>query len=239
MITNIKTKFQSIKIKLFLTLCATVAVIIAFLILMNSMVLEKYYIYKKQMVLINAYKIINAYYNGTLKSNDFNIDLEKIAFTNDFDILIKTSNSIYTTSKDFIESLTDAEYNRKKGIDENLLFNDENIEIKRTLDKHTELSFILLTSTLDNGYELYIRVAIAPIEESVKIANKFLMLIGFIAIIASGMVVLIISKKFTHPIEELNQITSKISKLDFSHKYNEREEDDEINNLRKKHKYNV
>ena len=46
------------------------------------------------------------------------------------------------------------------------------------------------------------------------------------------MIVLVISKKFTYPIEELNEITSKISKLDFSHKYRIREEEDEINNLR-------
>jgi len=155
-----------------------------------------------------------------------------MSVSNDFDILVKTDNSIYTTSKDFISSLTDVSYNKIRGIDENILYNKNNVEIKRTVDKNTELSFILLSADLDNWYELYIRVAVASIQESVKIANKFLMLMGFVTIIVSGMIVLVISRKFTSPIEELNEITSKISKLDFSHKYRIREEEDEINNLR-------
>jgi len=99
------------------------------------------------------------------------------------------------------------------------------------IDKQTELSFILLSATLDNGYQLYIRVAIASIQESAQIANKFLMIIGFFTIIISGMIVLVISRKFTSPIEELSKITSKIAELDFSYKYDVTESEDEINNL--------
>lgn len=238
-ITNIKEKFKSVRIKLFFTLCVTITIIIVFLILINSIVLETYYIYSKQSMLLTAYSIINDYYNGNLKSNNIELDLEKMSFSNDFDILIKTENSIYTTSKDFISSLTDVSYNIKKGIDENILYSNEDVEIKRTIDKKTELSFILLSAQLDNGYQLYIRVAVASIQESVKIANKFLMLMGFATIIISGMIVLVISRKFTYPIEELNEITTKISELDFSQKYQVGETEDEINNLRKKHKYNV
>lgn len=215
-----------------MTLCITITIIIVFLILINSIVLEEYYIYSKQTMLLTAYEIINDYYNGELNGVNIELDLEKMSVSNDFDILVKTSNSIYTTSKDFISSLTDASYNKKRGIDENVLYNKDKVEIKRTIDKKTELSFILLSAELDNGYELYIRVAVASIQESVKIANKFLMLMGFVTIIVSGMIVLVISRKFTSPIEELNDITAKISELDFSHKYEVKETEDEINNLR-------
>ena len=232
MVANVKEKFKSVRIKLFLTLCITITIIIVLLILINSSVLETYYIYSKQSMLLTAYSIINDYYNGTLKSSNIELDLEKMSFSNDFDILIKTNTSIYATSKDFISSLTDVEYNRRRLLNENILYDEDNVEIKRKIDRKTGLSFILLSAELDNGYKLYIRAAVAPIQESVKIANKFLMFIGVATIVASGMIVLVISKKFTYPIEELNEITSKISKLDFSHKYRIREEEDEINNLR-------
>jgi len=232
LIANIKEKFKSVRVKLFMTLCITITVIIVFLILINSIVLETYYIYSKQTMLLTAYEIINDYYNGKLKGVNIELDLEKMSVSNDFDILVKTDNSIYTTSKDFISSLTDVSYNKIRGIDENILYNKNNVEIKRTVDKNTELSFILLSADLDNGYELYIRVAVASIQESVKIANKFLMLMGFVTIIVSGMIVLVISRKFTSPIEELNDITTRISELDFSHKYEVGEAEDEINNLR-------
>lgn len=238
-ITNIKSKFQSIRIKLFATLATTVAIIILLLILINSVVLEMYYIYSKQAKLVDAYELINSYYNGTLKSTDIELDIEKLSFRNDFDVLIKTDTSIYITSRDFLSSLTDVQYSRRNGIDEDLLYNSKGVKIKRTIDKQTELSFILLSATLDNGYQLYIRTAIAPIQANAKMANKMLMLIGFATVIISGMIVLVISRKFTSPIEELNKITKKISELDFSYKYRINDTEDEINNLRKKYKCNV
>ena len=64
------------------------------------------------------------------------------------------------------------------------------------MDNQTELSFILLSAELDNGYELYIRVAIASIQASAKISNRLLVLIGIFTIAISGLVSLIISKKF-------------------------------------------
>lgn len=240
-ITNLKNKFQTIRIKLFATLCMTVAIIIVFLIIINSIVLEYYYLYSKQSMLLNAYKIINAYYNGTVSNNNIEIELEKLSVSNDFDILIITETGIYASNRDFVSSLTDIDYNKRKGVDESVLYapKDENVVIKKMIDKQTDLSFILLSATLDNGYELYIRVAIASIQESAKIANKFLMLIGFVTIFISGMIVLFISRKFTSPIEELNKITEKITELDFSHKYNVTKSEDEFNNLRKKYKYYV
>lgn len=95
------------------------------------------------------------------------------------------------------------------------------------------LTFILFSANLDNGYTLYIRMPVASIHESVEISNKFLYLIGGFTIIIGGFVVSFISKKFTRPILELNDIANKMAKLDFSHKYETTDADDELNNLGK------
>lgn len=224
-------KFDTIRTKLFFTLCITIAVIIMFLVLVNSVVLETYYTYSKRSELISVYKAINAYYNGLDTSKNLDIELEKLALSNNFDILIKTDNIIYASSKDFISSLTD-EFDGTK-TDNNVLDNGKNVKIKKTFDKKTELSFILLSATLDNGYQLYMRVATSAIKESVDIANRFLMLIGCFTVAISWVLVSMISRKFTSPIEELNEIAKKISKLDFSHKYRVNDSEDEINNLGK------
>ena len=226
------SKFDTIRIKLFITLTITIAVIILFLVVINSAVLERYYIYSKQSELMTAYKAINSYYNGTTSSTNIEIELERLALSNNFDILIRTDNSIYTSSRDFVSSLTD-EFDEENGSNENILYNSENVKIKRSFDRETEMSFILLSAKLDNGYQLYIRIAVASIQESVEIANRFLMLIGFFTIIIGGIIILLITKKFTSPIEELNEVTKKISKLDFSQKYRVNDSEDEINNLGK------
>ena len=73
---NFKSKFDNIRTKLFLTLSITIIVIILFLIVVNSVVLETYYIYSKQTQLMSAYKVINAYYNGTISNSNIEIDKE-------------------------------------------------------------------------------------------------------------------------------------------------------------------
>ena len=47
---NLKESFKSVKVKLFLTLCLTILIIIIFLIGVNSFALEKFYLYSKQML---------------------------------------------------------------------------------------------------------------------------------------------------------------------------------------------
>lgn len=53
------------------------------------------------------------------------------------------------------------------------IYSGEKILINQAQDINTGYNFIYLTSTLDNGYKLYIRVPIASIKESVKISNSF------------------------------------------------------------------
>ena len=86
---------------------------------------------------------------------------------------------------------------------------------------------------MDNGYELSLRLAISPIEESVRISNTFLSIIGILIIIISGLIILIVSKKFMEPIEELEIIARKMANLDFSAKYKVTDRNDEINKLGK------
>ena len=84
---------------------------------------------------------------------------------------------------------------------------------------------------LDNNYKVYIQITISSIEQSVNISNKLLVIVGLIAIIISGIIASLISKRFTEKIVEINTIADKMSKLDFSKKYKEADEDDEINEL--------
>lgn len=100
-------------------------------------------------------------------------------------------------------------------------------------DSRNGLTFILLSGNLDNDYTLYIRIPMSPIRESVKISNKFLIFAGGIALLIGGIVVLFIAKKFTQPIEELNDIAKRMARLDFSKKYAVRDTNDEINELGK------
>ena len=72
---------------------------------------------------------------------------------------------------------------------------------------------------------------ISPIEESVKISNTVLLMIGGITLVVAGIIASFISRKFTNPILQLNDIANKMAKLDFSKKYRITDTEDEINEL--------
>ena len=116
---------------------------------------------------------------------------------------------------------------------DNVIYVDDDMRIEKINDQNNNISYILLSGRLDNGYSLYISIPAVPIEQSVDISNQALIIIGFIILIISAFIASYISKKFTSPIVELNDITNKMARLDFSKKYYLADTDDEINELGK------
>lgn len=227
--------FESVKVKLFMTLSLTILLIIVFLIIVNNFALENFYLYNKEKTLKAVYETINNYYKNPSQDNDIETELEKMSVKNNFDILVKDNNGInvYTTNKNFssvIGTINDIidKFNISPG--EELEINDK-FSIKKQKDVKNGLSYIMLSGRLDNGYFLYIRIPLTSIQDSVTISNNFLILIAGFTILIAAIMVSIVSKKFTEPILELNYIAKRMSNLDFSHKYEVTNAKDEINDL--------
>ena len=121
--------------------------------------------------------------------------------------------------------------NEQKAKKSNVLEENDKLEIRNIKDTETRANYILLSGKLDNGYGVYIRIPISSIQESVRISNRFLYLIAGIVIIIGGIAIIYISKTFSSPISELNNIAKRMANLDFSHKYVVKDEDDEIDEL--------
>lgn len=231
-----KNIFKSVRVKLFLTLSLVILLIIVFLILVNNVVFGQFYLFSKTRALKEVYQKVNNYYNNS-ENFDTETELEQIAIKNNFDILIIDDQNVnvYTSNKDFSSILGQMSemtniYNSNVG---EILDRGDNFTIKRMKDNKNQITYVLLSATLDNGYLLYIRIPITSIQESVKISNNFLYLMAGFTILISAVIVSFVSRKFTDPILELNDIAKKMSNLDFSHKYRITDADDEINNLGK------
>ena len=55
-----KKHFQSVRFKLFLTMCVTITIIVLCLVIINSVVLGSFYMYSKTRTVRNVYNRINA-----------------------------------------------------------------------------------------------------------------------------------------------------------------------------------
>lgn len=247
----LKEKLKSVRVRLFLYLCIIVAIIVLFLIVINNVVLESFYLYSKTKNLKLAYEKINSYYNAIEENTNGIIDLEeelnRIAIKNDFDILMVNSENILIYSSDKNLSSTVSKINEMILNNRNqsmiiegnistkshIIYQSDKVMIRRIIDEKNSMNYIFLSSTLDNGNVLYIRIQVASIQESVQISNRLLIFIGSISILIAGILASFLSRKFTQPILELNNIAQNMSKLDFSKKYCVNDTDDEINNLGK------
>ena len=211
-LNKIKDVLSSVKAKLFLTLSTTVLLIILFLIIVNNFALEKFYLYKKQNTLKSVYESLNDYYKTPEQNNDIQTELEKLSIKNNFDILIKDNNGInlYTTNKNFstvIGSINDILDKISEG---KVLESNDNFTIKKQRDSKNGLSYMMLSGKLENGYFLYIRIPLNSIQDSVSISNNFLLMMAGFTILIASIMVTIVSRKFTEPILELNNIAKKM-----------------------------
>ena len=227
--------FKSIRTKLFLSLCIIVIAIIVSLILLNNFVLREFYEYNKEKQLENVYKIINDYYNSNNNERNLADELDKIAINNNFDILIRSDQdvSVYSSNKDFYSTIGEMIVSilREGKNETDILKQTDHYTISKYKDTKTNISYIMLIAQLDNSYNLYIKMPVNSIEESVKISNEFLSIIAIFIIIIGGTVLSIVSRRFSEPIVELNQIAKNMSNLDFSQKYKPSNANDEIDML--------
>lgn len=231
-----KKIFNSIRAKLFLTLCIVVAMIISFLVIVNSVVLETLYYYSKKETSLEAFEYIKANYKEEI-SEEVQKELGKISLSNNFDILIMDGEEEkYSSKENFINNFDDIkEVSYDVGYSifakGDILYSTSDITISREQDRQYGLHFIMLAGNISDSVKVYIRMPVTPIQDSVQISNQFLLILGFATMIIGGIAISVITERFTKPIEELNDIANGMANLDFSKKYRIQDNEDEINEL--------
>ena len=229
-----KKIFNSIRAKLFITLCIVIVMIISFLVIVNSVVLETLYYYSKKETSLETFEYIKANYSEKIEDS-LKKELEKISLSDTFDILIMNGEEeVFSTKGNFLGNFSDikevnydVDYSIFKRTD--ILYSTSDITISREQDRQYGLNFIMLTGKISDTEKVYIRMPVTPIQDSVQISNQFLLMLGFASMIIGGMAILVITERFTKPIEELNDIANGMANLDFTKKYRIQDNEDEIN----------
>ncbi len=237
-----KKIFKSVRAKLFLTLCVVIFMMIAFFVIINNSVLEALYYYSKKEATLNTYNYINTNIPKTLSENEkekYELELEKISVNNNFEILILNGEEIvYTTNKNFLPEfgiINEIKYDVKYSIfnKSDIVYSKDGVDIRRIKDKKNGISYILLKGNLENENQIYIRLPITPIQDSVDISNRFIYIIGIVTVALGAVAITFIAQRFTKPIEELNDIANEMSNLNFKRKYRINDSEDEIDELGK------
>ena len=237
-----KNIFKSIRAKLFLTLCIVIGMIIAFFVIINNTVLETLYYTSKKEALLEAFDYVEKNIPKEIKEeerSDYESDLEKMCVKHSFEITIENGeNLVYTTNKNFSKdfgTVNDINYDIDYSIfnKSDIMYSRDGISLRKIMSKANGMDYVLLKGSMENGNKIFIRTPISPIEDSAAISNRFIYVIGFVSIVLGGFAILVITERFTKPIEELNDIANEMTNLNFKRKYRINDSEDEIDELGK------
>ena len=198
---------------------------------LNSTFLERYYIYNKQQVLLKSYQIINtASSNGSIQSEDFEEELQQISAIYNINVIVidadsKLIQSAGSESDVLLRALLDRVFSNKYQ-DHKILKENEHYVLEIARMPQSELSFIQMWGTLDNGNLFMTRSLVQSIHDSVSISNRFFAYACIFAIIISAIVIMIITKRITNPILSLTEISKRMAQLDFEVHYDGNEKNE-------------
>ncbi len=239
---------KSISTRLFIGITAMGIVFLLSSWILNNSYLEKLYIKEKKTTLLENSKKIDDIYTGYPK--DIFLQLQEIeSKTGSYIFLLNENgrikyNSFFNVGEnDFLpfygsnendQNTTNIRPKRRnlpippppkanELVDKKYVFTMQNDNLLKT-------EFMVLTYVLSNGDILISVTSLAPISESAKIANNFLLYTGIFIIVFGIIVTYLFSKRFTRPILHVNSVVRDIAKLDFSKKC-EVKSDDEIGEL--------
>ncbi len=221
---------ESINIKLFLTVSLLLILVILTILLLNSTVLEHYYRGQKEILLKDIYSSARDYYakHPIDTTSTFIDELRKIDSTRNIEIVVcDLSNKVlFSSSSNFLKNgfFIIQQFNKNfseipfEDI-ENSLTEEQPFSIKTFADNTLNSDFMMLCGKLNSNYLIFIRTPLESIRESVNVSNKFLIFVGSLCVLVSSLITFLISKAFTKPIKQLNEIALSMANLDFSKKY--------------------
>lgn len=223
---------HSIRLKVTLALVLSLTLAIFLCWLLNRGFLEDYYQYSKIKMLDAAYQEVYSlfveYDDSKVISDELQEKLEEIGMKNNVSLYL------YRGYKMLFRTGTIREAERVTValgaylLDPVLLLGEQTTRLKskngydiyKIYDGGKENSYIDLIGLLqDRSYVIFLRSNFESIQESAQIANKFLMYIGIIVVIAGALVMFLISQSFSKPILELAIIAKRMSNLDFDAVY--------------------
>lgn len=225
---------HSIRAKVTLILVGMAAGMLCAMLLLNSTMLEKYYMSDKRSTFIETYDTVNSYsYDraaGNMDDAAYKEKLEQISSRTNISIMVIESD--WTTAfasmgnlEDFKERLQHSLF--KKAFDGydvpedeyEVVVENDNFTIQQVYNSNKKDTFMELYGTLDDGNMVYMSIAVKSIQDNVLISNKFIWIIGCMLILISLIIAMVLGNYLTKPILEISGIAGRMTELDFDAKY--------------------
>lgn len=217
---------HSIKKQFAIVFIGLMAVTILCCWFINNTFLESFYMNNKQNALKEVYYSANKAFNdGSAKTEEFDIELQKLCERYNVSMLIldEDSQTLKATmhESDFLKRqlLDNIFFSHRQSEFEKVLEKTDRYVLRSMVDPRTHTGFIEMWGFMENGNLFIIRTPREGIRESVAIANRFLAYAGIAAALLGSIIIWFVSRKIAEPVLELADISEKMTHLDFETKY--------------------
>lgn len=190
----------------------------------NNTFLERYYIRNKQEVLLRVYQEMQrAADGGSLTSESYDLKLQQDCAKYNLSLLVVDVDSrtvkISGNDSDFMRRQLLQHVFTQSGENAQIMEKTDRYTIQRVGDPQSRMEYIEIWGILPNQNFFIIRTALEGIKDSVRIANRFLVYVGIVVLLASGVLIWFVSRRITSPILRLTEISQRMTHLDFEARY--------------------
>ncbi len=227
---------HSIKTKFSLMIFACLLMLVAAIMIMNTLFLDKYYMKDKLEKFEKAYSVADDYLNDysarKISYGQLAEGLEEITSTSNIALMILNNDWSYeyVSMHDaegvrarlqnylFTKILYGDSFDEKvKGIE--VVTEHENYAIYEIFNDRMNDTYMELIGTTSNGKMIYMSLAVKSIEENVDISNRFIIRVGICVALIGALAAFLLGTMIANPIKKLSVIAEKMSELDFDVAY--------------------
>ncbi len=218
-----KRKTRSIRTEIILIFTAVTSLMIAVLVVLNLILLPKYYVRNKEQVLKNAYNSLNyAVGDGSVRSHSFKNKLIQLCSIYNISVIVIDSNSDTVEAAGAnTEALTNILLDRvlnKDNSNYKIIEKTDNYIIEYA-DTSESISYIQMWGTLDSGNLFMVSSTMESMQENAEVANHFLIYAGLLSFGIGMALTLVFAKTLSDPIRSLTNISEGMANLDFNARY--------------------
>lgn len=235
-VNNLKKKYgfnHSLSMKMAVILLGMTAAVVLLSWLFNSVFLEKYYINQTSSELVDSYDMINKafeddsiYIRETVVNIIGECEKSNISFLIvDESLQICLSSGFSVNGDNLVNRLKDLIF-YDDTTKEDIILEKEAYSVYTIVDSSTGGSYLEMYGTLNTGELFLMRVSIDGIRDSIAVSNRFYVYVAISMLIFCTVVIIFVTRKVTKPVKNLAQISERMSRMDFSVKYEGGEEDE-------------
>ena len=162
-------------------------------------------------------------------SHEFDIEFEKLCVNNNLTVMIINADQTVVRS-----SVSDTQTMLKYFMELLISFSEaspKSYVIQKRQDMRMDSEYLVMWGVLSDSRLIIARSPLESIHESSDVTNRFLFMIGAIAVVCGAVIAGIVTRRITNPILELTELSARMTELDFEAKYTSRTHQNEIDLL--------